>query len=97
MFHLYKLLNRITFCGIGLTLFIIIIPKMTFAQTQQKLTIEELSFNIPEGNWTIKQEPDKKWEVIIYKEKTSIIKVVGYSIIKVNKDSLKIDFSNISN
>ena len=97
MLYLYRLLNSITSCGIGITILIILIPGSMFSQTPHNLKIEELSFNVPEGNWTIKQEPDKKWEVIMYKEKTSIVKVVGYSIIKVNKDSLKIDFSNISN
>ena len=97
MLFLNKSSIGITSYEMAFLFLMILIPGFTLAQTPKKLRIEELSFNTPDDTWIIKQDPEKKWEVIMYKEKTSIIKVVGYSIIKINKDSIKTDIKLLSN
>ena len=80
-----------------IVILLLLFNNIIYSQTQKTIKIDELTVNIPDENWTIKKTQEKKWEVTMFKEKISIIKVVGYSIIKIVKDSIQVNETSTTN
>lgn len=87
-----KLFKNSIICFYLLILFLAFIPLLIndlHAQTVKNYNIDELSISIPDEGWTLKPNQRNKWELTLIKEKTAILKITGYSILKIKKDSLQ--------
>ena len=67
---------------------LIIISTNTYSQDSTLFKIDELSFKINIKDWKIKSDKSKQNQITLYKEKVSILTVVGSSVITVYKENL---------
>jgi hypothetical protein len=88
--------NNITFLTLIIFCFVFLFNVRSNAQSEKTIEIDELSVIFPGLDWKLKIDTTKKNEVTIYKEKKSIVKLVGYSLIKISKDSIREDIENFT-